>query len=405
MLFSGIGPLPALWRHGFVSHIVHMNEPHSKIATPTNFCRPATPTGSLLFAAPRPERPSDPANPGAGSAAFSPAAPKAGPDKGDGCHCQRGKGRGERAKRDCTSLADGGGEPRKMLPRSSGCGGGEPSLQRERGCVLNLLSQLGILMQCRGRQRHVAASRACARADLGRLRACRIAARDVSSKDRGERVGRKCSGRPEAGAWRTRLFEAKLGPPRRGPSAQGTYICRSAPYLSLAFRAASHLPAAGRAALRWFYHGVGAVARDLCAASLTFALPFTCGNNRFMTAFEAVSASQPRGSSGTVMTAAGFAAEPAAQSHNTRCARECTYTHTPHHTSTRARTHLNASTRVHTHKQIHTCQHAHSHVRRVHARTNARKQASTHAGPAADASPVQLPTPSSPRQLSPVSPP
>ena len=33
-------------------------------ATPSNFCRPATPTGSLLFAAPRPERPSDPANPG-----------------------------------------------------------------------------------------------------------------------------------------------------------------------------------------------------------------------------------------------------------------------------------------------------------------------------------------------------
>ena len=32
-------------------------------ATPSNFCRPATPTGSLLFAAPRPERPSDPANP------------------------------------------------------------------------------------------------------------------------------------------------------------------------------------------------------------------------------------------------------------------------------------------------------------------------------------------------------
>ena len=34
------------------------------LATPSIFCRPATPTGSLLFAAPRPERPSDPANPG-----------------------------------------------------------------------------------------------------------------------------------------------------------------------------------------------------------------------------------------------------------------------------------------------------------------------------------------------------
>ena len=34
------------------------------LATPSNFCRPATPTVSLLFAAPRPERPSDPANPG-----------------------------------------------------------------------------------------------------------------------------------------------------------------------------------------------------------------------------------------------------------------------------------------------------------------------------------------------------
>ena len=43
-----------------------MTVPYSKIATPSNFCRPATPTGSLLFAAPRPERPSDPANPGGG---------------------------------------------------------------------------------------------------------------------------------------------------------------------------------------------------------------------------------------------------------------------------------------------------------------------------------------------------
>ena len=34
-----------------------------ELATPSKFCRPATPTGSLLFATPRPERPSDPANP------------------------------------------------------------------------------------------------------------------------------------------------------------------------------------------------------------------------------------------------------------------------------------------------------------------------------------------------------
>ena len=45
-----------------------------RFATPMDFCRPATPTGSLLFAAPRPKRPSDPANPGREGGECAPAA-------------------------------------------------------------------------------------------------------------------------------------------------------------------------------------------------------------------------------------------------------------------------------------------------------------------------------------------
>ena len=62
-LFCGI-IRPRRWWHGFGSQLNQMPVHSLRSATPSNFCRPATPTGSLLFAAPRPERPSDPANPG-----------------------------------------------------------------------------------------------------------------------------------------------------------------------------------------------------------------------------------------------------------------------------------------------------------------------------------------------------
>ena len=64
MLFSGIKRMSGQWWRGF--DILHDEIKYlpSDLATPSTFCRPATPTGSLLFAAPLPERPSDPANPG-----------------------------------------------------------------------------------------------------------------------------------------------------------------------------------------------------------------------------------------------------------------------------------------------------------------------------------------------------
>ena len=65
MLFSGVRRITAPRWQGFNSQQLHILWPTLRSATPSNFCRPATPTGSLLFAAPRPERPSDPANPGA----------------------------------------------------------------------------------------------------------------------------------------------------------------------------------------------------------------------------------------------------------------------------------------------------------------------------------------------------
>ena len=64
MLFSGVRRITAPRWQGFNSQQLHILWPTLRSATPSNFCRPATPTGSLLFAAPRPERPSDPANPG-----------------------------------------------------------------------------------------------------------------------------------------------------------------------------------------------------------------------------------------------------------------------------------------------------------------------------------------------------
>ena len=63
MLFSGTKGITGKWWHGLDSLKLIVYYFNHISATPGNFCRPATPTGSLLFAAPRPERPSDPANP------------------------------------------------------------------------------------------------------------------------------------------------------------------------------------------------------------------------------------------------------------------------------------------------------------------------------------------------------
>ena len=63
MLFSGIERISGPWWHEFDSRHAYFIDRTIGLATPSNFCRPATPTGSLLFATPRPERPSDPANP------------------------------------------------------------------------------------------------------------------------------------------------------------------------------------------------------------------------------------------------------------------------------------------------------------------------------------------------------